>query len=89
MTTCETGRKQATEARVFRRAPAVREVVAGPPVHAVSATCPCPPAAVRKGVQRFAPAGPQGVPERPRPGRPRPVTDALDQPLHRLVDPDP
>jgi hypothetical protein len=37
LTTLETVRKQTKEARVFRRAHAVREVVVGHHVHAVSA----------------------------------------------------
>jgi transposase len=85
----ETVLKQTQEARVFRRAQAVREVVAGPHVHTVSATFHLATSALRKGVQRFAQEGPQGWLDRPRSGRPPKVTCALAQPLNRLVDQDP
>jgi transposase len=81
--------QQTKEARVFRRAPAVRAVVAGHPVHAVSPTCRCTASALRKWGQRFASEGAQGLLDRPRPGRPRQVTCALAKPLNRLVDHDP
>src|SRR5438046_1775693 len=42
-----------------------------------------------KWVQRFAQEGPQGLLDRPRPGRPRKVPCALEQHLNRLVDQDP
>jgi transposase len=45
--------------------------------------------ALRKWVYRFAQQGPQGLIDRPRSGRPRKVTCALEQHLHRLVDEDP
>lgn len=78
-------RKQTTEARVWRRAPAVPAVVAGPPVSAVSATCPGAHAARRPWGQRWAPAGPQGVRERARSGRPAHRTCARAPPLQRRV----
>jgi transposase len=81
--------KQTKEARVFRRAQAVRAVAAGHHVTAVSATFPFTNSALRKWVQRFADEGPQGLLERPRCGRPRKVTCALEPHLNRLVDPDP
>jgi transposase len=89
LTTLDTVRKQTKEARVFRRAQAVREVVAGHHVHTVSTTLHCTNSALRKWVQRFAQQGPQGLVARPRPGRPPKVTCALAQPLNRLVDQDP
>jgi transposase len=89
LTTLETVLKQTKEARVFRRAQAVRAVVAGHHVNAVSATFHCTHSALRKWVQRFANEGPQGLLDRPRPGRPRKVTCALEQHLNRLVDQDP
>jgi transposase len=89
LTTLETVLKQTKEARVFRRAQAVREVVAGHHVNAVSATFHFTNSALRKWVQRFATQGPQGLLARPRLGRPRTVTCALEQPLSRLVDQDP
>jgi transposase len=87
--TLETVLKQTQEARVFRRAQAVREVVAGHHVHTVSATFHLANSALRKWVQRFAQEGPQGLLDRPRSGRPPKVTCALAQHLNRLVDHDP
>jgi len=81
--------KQTKEARVFRRAQAVRAVVAGHHVNAVSATFHCTNSALRKWVQRFATQGVAGLVDRPRPGRPRKVTCALAQHRNRLVDQDP
>ena len=85
----ETVLKQTKEARVFRRAQAVREVVAGQHVNVVSATLHFTNSALRKWVQRFAQQGPQGLVDRPRSGRPPKVTCALAQHLNRLVDQDP
>ena len=89
LTTLETMLKQTKEARVFRRAQAVREVVAGHHVNAVSALFHFTNSALRKWVQRFAQQGPQGLIDRPRSGRPRKVTCELEQYLNRLVDQDP
>jgi transposase len=89
LTTLETVLKQAKETRVFRRAQAVREVVAGHHVNAVSATFHFTNSALRKWVQRFAQQGPQGLLDRPRSGRPPKVTCELEQHLNRLVDEDP
>jgi transposase len=86
LTTLETVLRQTKKARVCRRAQAVREVVAGHHVHAVSALLHCTHAALRQGGPRCAQQGPQGLRDRPRPGRPRPVTCALEQYLNRLVD---
>ena len=79
LTTLATVLKQTKEARVFRRAQAVREVVAGHHVNAVAATFHLTNSALRKWVQRFAQQGPQGLLDRPRSGRPRKVTCALEQ----------
>ena len=87
--TLEAVLKQTQEARVFRRAQAVREVVAGHHVNAVSETFHLANSALRKWVQRFAQQGPQGLLDRPRPGRPRKVTCALEKHLNRLVDQEP
>ena len=87
--TLEAVLKQTQEARVFRRAQAVREVVAGHHVNTVSATFHLANSALRKWVQRFAQEGPQGLLDRPRPGRPRKVTCALEKHLNHLVDQDP
>jgi transposase len=89
LTTLETMLTQTKEARVFRRAQAVREVVAGHHVTTVSATFHLADSALRKWVQRFAQEGPQGLLDRPRSGRPPKVTCALEQHLNRLIDQDP
>ena len=87
--TLDTLLKQTKEARVFRRAQAVRAVVAGQHVSTVSITFHLANSAVRKWVQRFAQQGPQGLRDRPRSGRPPKVTSELEQHLNRLVDQDP
>src|SRR5918911_782057 len=89
LATLETVLKQTKEACVFRRAQAVRAVVAGHHVNAVAATFHFANSALRKWVQRFAHQGVAGLVDRPRPGRPRKVTCALEQHLNRLVDQDP
>src|SRR5215813_14316317 len=89
LTTLDTVLKQTKEARVFRRAQAVREVVAGHHVKAVSTLFHFTNSALRKWVQRFARQGPQGLVDRPRSGRPRKVTCELEHHLNRLVDQDP
>jgi transposase len=89
LTTLETVLKQTKEARVFRRAQAVREVVAGHHVNAVSALFHFTNSALRTWVQRFAQQGPQGLLDRPRSGRPPKVTAALAKHLQHLVDQDP
>jgi transposase len=89
LATLETVLKQTQETRVFRRAQAIREVVAGHHVSTVSATFHFTNSALRKWVQRFANSGVAGLVDRPRPGRPRKVTCALEQHLNRLVDQDP
>jgi transposase len=89
LTTLDTLLKQTKEARVFRRAQAVREVVAGHHINAVSAAFHLANSALRKWVQRFAQEGPQGLRDRPRSGRPSKVTCELEQHLNRLVDQDP
>jgi len=89
LTTIDTLLKQTKEARVFRRAQAVREVVAGHHVHAVSEAFHLANSALRKWVQRFAQEGPQGLRDRPRSGRPPKLTCELEQHLNRLVEQDP
>jgi putative transposase len=81
--------KQTKEARVFRRAQAVREVLKGQRLQTVSDTLHFTYSALRKWVYRFAHQGTQGLIDRPRSGRPRKVTCALEQHLNRLVDQDP
>jgi hypothetical protein len=61
LTTLDTLLKQAKEARVFRRAQAVRAVVAGHQISTVSATFHLANSALRKWVQRFAQEGPPGL----------------------------
>jgi len=89
LTTLDTVLTQTKEARVFRRAQAVREVVAGHHVKAVSALFHFTNSALRKWVQRFAQQGPQGLLDRPRPGRPPKMTCELARHLQRLVEQDP
>jgi transposase len=87
--TLDTFLKQTKEARVFRRAQVVREVVKGHRLQTVSDTLHFTYSALRKWVHRFASQGTQGLVDRPRPGRPPKVTDALAHHLDRLVDQDP
>jgi len=87
--TLNTFLKQTKEARIFRRAQAVRDVVQGQRLQTVSDTLHFTYSALRKWVYRFASQGTQGLVDRPRPGRPRQVTCELEQYLHRLVDQDP
>ena len=87
--TLDTVLKQTKEARVFRRAQAVREVVKGTRLQTVSETLAFTYSALRKWVYRFANQGSQGLLDRPRSGRPPKVTCELAQHLNRLVDHDP
>jgi transposase len=81
--------KQTKEARIFRRAQAVRDVVKGQRIQHVSDTLQFTYTALRKWVHRFANQGTQGLVDRPRSGRPPKVTCELEQYLNRLVDQDP
>ena len=87
--TLDTFLKQTTEARVFRRAQAVRDVVKGQRLQTVSDTLSLTYSALRKWVHRFAHQGTPGLVDRPRSGRPPTSTCELAQHLHRLVDHDP
>ena len=87
--TLDTFMKHSKEARVFRRAQAVREVAAGQTVKAVSDTFHFTNSALRKWVQRFAREGTGGLLDRPRSGRPAKMTGALQSQLNQLVDQDP
>jgi transposase len=87
--TVDTYLKQTKEARIFRRAQAVREVVNGQRLHTVSDALHLTSSALRTWVHRFANQGIQGLVDRPRPGRPPTVTCALAHHLERLVDQDP
>src|SRR5262250_1845148 len=89
LSTLDTFLKQTKEARVFRRAQAVRHVVKGQRLQTVSDTLQFTYSALRKWVHRFAHQGPQGLVDRPRSGRPPKVTCALEQHINRLVDQDP
>ena len=86
--TLDTLMKHSKEARVFRRAQAVREVVAGQTVKAVSDTFHFTNSALRKWVQRFAQEGTGGLFDRPRSGRPAKMTGEITTQLHQLVDQD-
>jgi transposase len=87
--TLDTFVKQTKEARVFRRAQAVRDVVKGQRLQTVSDTLQFTYSALRKWVHRFAHQGTQGLIDRPRSGRPPKVTCELEMHLNRLVDQDP
>jgi transposase len=87
--TLENFLKQTKEARIFRRAQAVREVVQGHRLQTVSDSLHFTYSALRKWVHRFAHQGVQGLGDRPRPGRPPKVTGELAHHLDRLVDHDP
>jgi len=66
--TLDTFLKQTKEARIFRRAQAVREVVQGHRLQTVSDALHFTYSALRKWVHRFAHQGVQGLVDRPRPG---------------------
>jgi len=87
--TLDTFIKQTKEARVFRRAQAVRHVVKGQRLQTVSDALSFTYSALRKWVHRFARQGVQGLVDRPRSGRPPKITCELEQHLNRLVDQDP
>jgi transposase len=87
--TLDTFLKQTKEARVFRRAQAVRHVVKGQRLQTVSDTLSFTYSALRKWVHRFASQGTQGLVDRPPSGRPPKMTCELEQHLNRLVDQDP
>jgi transposase len=81
--------QQTQEARVLRRAQAVREVVTGQRLPTVSDALPLTSAALRQWVSRLAQQGGQGLVDRPRSGRPAKVTGAVATHLDRLGDQDP
>src|SRR5919204_1519558 len=87
--TLETFLKKTKEARVFRRAQAVRDVVQGQRLQTVSDTLHFTYSALRKWVYRFAHQGVHGLVDRPRPGRPPKVSCELAQHLDRLIEQDP
>jgi len=87
--TLDTFLKRTKEARIFRRAQAVREVVKGQRIQNVSDGLQFTYSALRKWVHRFAHHGIQGLVDRPRSGRPPKVTCELEHHLNRLVDQDP
>src|SRR6266849_441450 len=87
--TLDTCLKQTKEARIFRRAQAVRDVVRGQRLPTVSDTLHFTYSALRKWVHRFADQGVQGLADRPRAGRPPTVTCELAHHLDHLVDQDP
>ena len=89
LTTLDDLMKQAKKTRVFRRAQAVREVVAGHTVKATADTFHFTNSALRKWVKRFAKEGAPGLLDRPRPGRPRTVTEEVEACIHRLFEQDP
>jgi transposase len=84
--TLDTFLKQTKEARVFRRAQAVRSVVKGQRLQTVSDALSFTYSALRKWVHRFASQGTQGLVDRPRSGRPPKLTCEGEKHLNRLVD---
>ena len=76
--------KHSKAARVFRRAQAVRGIVAGQTVKAVSDTLHFTNSALRKWVQRFAREGTGGLLDRPRSGRPAQMTGEIETQLNQL-----
>jgi transposase len=87
--TLDTFLKQTKEARVFRRAQAVRAVVTGQRLRTVSDTLHFTYSALRKWVYRFAHQSTPGLVDRPRSGRPSKMTCELEKQLNRLVEQDP
>jgi transposase len=87
--TLDTFLTQTKEARIFRRAQAVRAVVKGQRLQTVSDALQFTYSALRKWVYRFASQGTRGLGDRPRSGRPPKVTCELEQYLNHLVDQDP
>ena len=87
--TLDTFVKHTKDARVFRRAQAVRNVVKGQRLQTVSDTLQFTYSALRKWVYCFAHQGTQGLVDGPRSGRPPTVTCALERYLNHLVDQDP
>jgi hypothetical protein len=67
LSTLDTFVKQTKEARVFRRAQAVRNVVKGQRLQTVSDALQFTYSALRKWVHRFANQGTAGLVDRPRP----------------------
>jgi transposase len=86
--TLDTFIKQTKEARVFRRAQAVREVVKGQCIQSVSNAFNFTSSALRKWVHRFDHEGTQGLLDRPRSGRSAKVTCELEKHLNQLVEQD-
>jgi transposase len=89
LSTLDTVLKPTKDVRVFRRAQAGREVVKGRRSKTVSQAFAFTYSALRKWVQRFAHEGPHGLVDRPRPGRPRKVTEAVSTCILHLVAQDP
>jgi transposase len=87
--TLDTFLTQTKEARIFRRAQAVRAVVKGQRLQTVSDALQFTYSALRKWVYRLASQGTRGLVDRPRSGRPPKVTCELEQYLNHLVDQDP
>ena len=73
LSTLDTFLKQTKEARVFRRAQAVRQVMKGQRLQTVSDTLQFTYSALRKWVYRFASQCTQGLVDRPRSGRHDPL----------------
>jgi transposase len=89
LATLDTVLKHTKDVRVFRRAQAIREVGRGQRIKAVSTAFAFTYSALRQWLQRFAPQGPQGLVDRPRPGRPRKGTEDISTCILPRVDQDP
>jgi transposase len=85
LSTLDTFLQQTKEARLFRRAQAVRAVVKGQRLQTVSAALQFTYSALRKWVYHFAHQGTRGLVDRPRSGRPPKVTCELEQYLNRRI----
>jgi transposase len=81
--------KQTKDARVFRRAQAVRTVVKGQRLQTVSAPLSFTYSALRTWVHRLASQGGPGLVDRPRSGRPPTMPCEFEPHLNRLGDQDP
>jgi hypothetical protein len=89
LATLHTVLKQTKDARVFRRAQAVHELVKGTRLHTGSDTRAFPSSTLSTWAHHFTQAGAPGLVGRPRSGRPPTVTCALDMQLNRLVEQEP
>ena len=81
--------KREKKVRVFRRAQAILEVVKGKTVKETSETFGFANSALRKWIRRYVAAGTDGLQDLPRSGRPREVTEEIEELVVQLIDEDP